>query len=129
MIQFFKKEKKKPLKLQKLSEVSGIDDGEVAMLLVHHDQCIHCKNFKPMWTKLCEKYQKTITGSKTVTLYDISNRDNEPLWSSVSDRFGIDGYPTVLIFKKGADRVDHHEYTGPREEFAVWSNYIDRQCV
>ena len=122
-------EEKEPVKLASLKQLDGVKDDELVVLLVHHDQCIHCKNFRPMWQRLCQKYQRAAHGERRVSLYDISNSDNEALWSAVSDRFGVEGYPTVLFVKRKNDRADHHEYMGPRDEYAVWCRYIERQCA
>ena len=129
LMEFFEAQEKSPKKLGSMADVKEMGDGDLVVLLIHHNQCGHCKNFTPMWTQLCQKYQNSTVGEKTVTLYDISNDDNEALWSAASDRFGVEGYPTVLFVKKVDGKVEHHEYMGPRDEYAVWCSYIGRQCA
>lgn len=129
LLELFETQEKGPKKLGSMADVKNLGDRDVVVLLIHHTQCGHCKNFMPMWTRLCQKYQSSATGDKTITLYDISNDDNEALWSAASDRFGVEGYPTVLFLKKVGDKVEHSEYMGPRDEYAVWCSYIERQCA
>ena len=122
-------EKKGPETLTSLKQIDEMSDNEIIVLLIHHEDCIHCKNFRPMWTRLTEKYQHEKQGEKTIHLYDISNTDNEALWSASSDRFGVEGYPTILFLKRKGESVDHQEYMGPRDEYAIWCRYIERQCA
>ena len=120
---------KEPVKLTSIQQLDNVAKDDLVVLLVHHDQCIHCKNFLPMWQRLCQKYQRRAQGERRLSLYDISNSDNEALWSATSDRFGVEGYPTILFIKRKNDKVDHHEYMGPRDEYAVWCRNIERQCA
>jgi thiol-disulfide isomerase/thioredoxin len=123
-----------PKKSKKLSKLQQVDQDltkdDVVLLFIHHTQCGHCHTFQPTWTRLCEKYQNTrASGNKTVTLYDINNEDNEALWNTASQRFGVEGYPTIMVLKHDGTKVVANEYSGPRDEFGVWCGYIEQQAV
>ena len=130
MIELFGSEKPRESQpLPSLKKLDDIDDSELVVLFVHYTDCIHCQNFLPMWQRLCEKYQNVTKNEKTIRLYEVSNSSNEALWSATSDRFGIEGYPTILFLKNKNGKVQHEEYMGPRDEYTVWCRYIERQCV
>ena len=59
----------------------------------------------------CE-IRRTIKG-KQIRMYETGNDVNESVWKSVSDRHGIQGYPTILV-KIGGPGAQWKEYNGPR---------------
>lgn len=123
-------DQKEPEALKSIKQLDeDVRADDLIVLLVHHNQCIHCKDFLPMWQRLCQKYQHVRQGDSHVTLYDISNGHDEALWSATSDRFGVEGYPTILFLKRKNGKVEHHEYMGPRDEYSLWCRNIERQCV
>ena len=119
-----------PATLTSMKQLDAISSNDLVLLFIHHTQCGHCHTFQPHWKRLCTKYQNTRPGNgKRVTLYDISNEDNEALWNAASSRFNVEGYPTVMVLQHDGTKVSAQEYTGPREEFGVWCKYIDQQAV
>ena len=115
--------------LQTIKDVTtGVSEDDFKLLFVYHSQCGHCHEFQPMWKRLSEKYQNKKVGNKNVKLYSVGNDTNEDLWNVVSSKFGIEGYPTIIVLQNNGTQLVANEYTGPRHEFQTWSSYINGQC-
>ena len=115
--------------LQSIKDVTkDVKEDDLKILFIYHSQCGHCHDFKPMWQRLSEKYQSKRVGNKNVRLYSVGNDTNEALWKVASERFGVEGYPTIVILQNNGTKLVANEYTGPRNEFQQWTSYIDGQC-
>lgn len=115
--------------LQSIKDITdGVSKDDFKLLFVYHSQCGHCHEFQPMWKRLSEKYKSKKVGHKNVKLYSVGNDTNEELWNVVSSKFGIEGYPTILVLQNNGTKLVANEYTGPRHEFQTWCSYINGQC-
>lgn len=93
------------------------DDSDVACCLVYYDRCGHCQTFKPVWKRVCQRANGRTIRGKRIRLYETGNDLNEAVWKSVSERHGIQGYPTILV-KIGGPGAQWKEYNGPRDQLA-----------
>ena len=93
------------------------DDSDVACCLVYYDRCGHCQTFKPVWKRVCQRANDRTIRGKRIRLYETGNDTNEAVWKSVSERHGIQGYPTILV-KIGGPGAQWKEYNGPRDQLA-----------
>jgi thiol-disulfide isomerase/thioredoxin len=93
------------------------------LLLVFDDNCPHCRDFKPTWNSLSEKYNQKKVGNRQVVMYQVGN-SNASLRYQVEKKYNVQGYPTILIFKDGGVT----EYQNLRD-FASFSSFIETQCA
>lgn len=109
--------------LRSMQPITKPNAHEVVLVFIYHNKCGHCHRFRPMWDRLCTKYQGQRRNGKTVRLYSSGNDVDESLWTNVSKHFNVQGYPTVMVIRgDGAS-----EYTGPRNEFDMWCAHIEQQ--
>lgn len=106
---------------KKVSELDNVKEGELGCCLMYYEQCGHCQNFKPTWKSVCEKaHGKTIKGRK-VKMFECGDDGDKQVWRSVSNRFGVSGYPTIMV-KIGGKGAQWQEYNGSREALLQYIN-------
>ena len=72
-------------------------------ILFHWNMCGHCAALKPMWDKVCKKYNN-------VADCDILNVELSQLNHLCSKyRKGVDGFPTITKYKNGEKIGDYNE--------------------
>jgi protein disulfide-isomerase A6 len=69
--------------------------------------CGHCKNLAPAWEELGE----AMKAQSDVVIAKVDADGHRDLGS----RFGVSGFPTLKLFKKGADVKSPSDYNGGRE--------------
>jgi protein disulfide-isomerase A6 len=69
--------------------------------------CGHCKNLAPVWDELGE----AMKNQKDVVIAKVDADAHKDLGS----RFGVSGFPTLKLFKKGADVSAPSDFGGGRE--------------
>jgi len=69
--------------------------------------CGHCKRLAPTWEELAGKY----TENKDVAIGHVDCTENDNENKAICDGNGVNGFPTLLIFKDG---VKVEEYNGKR---------------
>jgi protein disulfide-isomerase A1 len=80
--------------------------------------CGHCKKLAPEYEKAAEALKKS--GSTAVLAkMDATEDDNK----AVAGKFGVKGYPTLKIFRKGSK--EPADYQGPREADGI-VNYVNK---
>jgi protein disulfide-isomerase A1 len=73
--------------------------------------CGHCKSLEPEWAAAAKKVSKL----KPKVLLAKVDADSH---KSLAEKYGVSGYPTIKIFKKGSKEQD---YDGPREAKGIVS--------
>lgn len=91
-----------------------INKQDLALVEFYAPWCGHCKNLAPKYEKAA-KILKEHTPSIPLVKVDAT------VESELAKRFGVTGYPTLKIFRKGKES----EYKGPRDEGIV--NYMIKQ--
>lgn len=94
-------------------QLNEVGANDVGCCLVYYDRCGHCQTFKPAWKRMCQQANGRTIKGKQIRMYETGNDVNESVWKSVSDRHGIQGYPTILV-KIGGPGAQWKEYNGPR---------------
>lgn len=86
---------------------SSLADKQSEVLFYYADWCHHCKDAKPEWYALKEKYKKkTINGYHMIfTEIDCSTTTDEN--SKKMKKFNVNGFPTIILLKD--DKVIHYE--------------------
>jgi len=69
--------------------------------------CGHCKNLAPVWDELGEAMKSQ--GDVVIAKVDADSH------RSLGEKFGVSGFPTLKLFKKGADTSAPSDFNGGRE--------------
>ena len=94
---------------------TAVGENDIGCCLVYYERCGHCQNYKPTWKKICKNmHGKTVNG-KQVKMFQCGDDGNQNVWRTVSNRYGIQGYPTILV-KIGGQGARWQEYGGPRDQ-------------
>ena len=96
-----------------ISQLDSVGDNDIGCCLVYYKQCGHCTQYKPVWQNICSKVNGKTYGGKRVKMFECGDDQHPKAWEQVSRRFGIQGYPTILV-KIGGKNADWVEYTGSR---------------
>jgi len=82
--------------------------------------CGHCQSLKPAY----EKAAKSLTGLAKVAAVNCDEESNKPLCG----QFGVQGFPTLKIFKPGkkSGKPVVEDYQGPREAKAIVAAVSDK---
>ena len=106
-----------------LKNLDDVGDGDIGCCLVYYKNCGHCQTYKPKWADICNKVNgKTIAG-KRIKMCQCGDDINQNAWRQVSSRFGIKGYPTIMV-KIGGSNADWTEYTGSREALGSYLEQV-----
>lgn len=90
------------------------NDGKRTIVLYYAPWCGHCKNLKPKWEKVAEKYKN----DGTVTFKKVNCDDNP----EEAQKMGIEGYPTIILFSSGKKHVYDGDHTEEGIEGFLQSN-------
>lgn len=79
--------------------------------------CGHCKKLEPEWNEAASKLKGTVKLGKVDATVE----------SSLGQRFGVKGYPSIKVFGYGEDKSDSkaYDYQGGREASAIISFAMD----
>lgn len=113
-----------PLNANDLTFLNNMTPEDVYFVLVYDSRCPHCVNFKPTWKQVSNKYNGQTVGSKRVMFYQVGDAQ-QMARSQLEQRYGVQGYPTVLILTVDKDEVVSREYDGLRE-YNYMSQYIEK---
>ena len=80
----------------------GAPTKEADLMLFYVTWCPHCKQAKPVWDAMKEKYNgKAING--TVVNFKSFDCDKE---EQMADKYGIEGFPTIKLVRGDNDVVE-----------------------
>lgn len=96
-----------------------VSDDDIGCCLVYYEQCGHCKNYKPTWKTICDNVNGTEVSGKHIKMFECGDDGDQKVWRVVSDRYGIKGYPTILV-KIGGRGASWTEYNGPRDKLGEY---------
>lgn len=91
-----------------------ITNQDIALVEFYAPWCGHCKTLAPKYEKAAQILKNH---SPPIPLVKV----DATVDSELASRYGVSGYPTLKIFRKGRDS----EYKGPRDEGIV--NYMIKQ--
>jgi protein disulfide-isomerase-like protein len=86
-----------------------ITPDKSSLVLFYADWCGHCKKLKPTWKECSEKAKE-----KGLTMIQINVGEGTDKDKELTEKYNIDGYPTIILFKNGKAIP----YDGPRTEEA-----------
>ena len=84
-----------------------ISPDKTSLVLFYADWCGHCKKLKPTWNECSEKAKKDGLNMVQINVGEGTEKDKE-----LTEKYEIDGYPTIILFKNGKATP----YNGPRTE-------------
>lgn len=93
---------------------SDIGSGKT-LVLFHLPKCPHCVDFMPEWNKVEEKHKN----DPNVTIKKINGEEHP----EKAQEHGVDGFPTVLLFKNGKKVAT---FDGDRTEAGV-EKFLSRE--
>jgi len=84
-----------------------ISPDKTSLVLFYADWCGHCKKLKPTWNECSKKAKDSGLNMVQINVGEGTEKDK-----SLCEKYEIDGYPTIMIFKNGKATP----YNGPRTE-------------
>jgi thiol-disulfide isomerase/thioredoxin len=72
--------------------------NDTKMVLFYADWCGHCNKFKPTWEETAKERNKG--GKKIMMTVNVGGKEDES--SKLSEKYGVDGFPTIVIFSNGS---------------------------
>lgn len=102
-----------PKVVTNVADLDNLGANDIGCCLVHYEKCGHCKQYKPVWKNICSQVNGKTYGGKRIQMFECGDTQHQGAWQDVSSRFGIRGYPTILV-KIGGENADWVEYTGSR---------------
>ncbi|TWW68688.1 protein disulfide-isomerase A6 isoform X1 [Takifugu flavidus] len=93
-----------------------LESGEVWMVEFFAPWCGHCKNLEPEWTAAATAVKEQTKGKVRLGAVDAT------VHQVVSSRYGIRGFPTIKIFRKGEEPED---YQGGRTRADIIERALD----
>jgi protein disulfide-isomerase-like protein len=91
----------------KASDFENDLTNDTKLVLFYADWCGHCKQFKPIWNETAKEVNK---GNKKIMIsVNVGDQDSDS--GKLSEKYGVDGFPTVIIFSNGKKT---NSYDGPR---------------
>ncbi len=112
-----------PINLTNMDPVRDMTVDDLFYVLVYDTHCPHCVEFKPTWNQVANKYNGTKINSKTIHFYQ-AGEEQEGVRTSLSQKYGVQGFPTVLILRKDGEKVVSSEYDGARD-FSFMSKFVE----
>ena len=94
---------------------TSVNENDIGCCLVYYERCGHCQNYKPTWKKVCKGMQGKRVNGKTVKMFQCGDDGDPNVWRTVSNRYGVQGYPSILV-KVGGQGARWQEYGGPRDK-------------
>lgn len=86
-----------------------IANKETFVLYVGNKNCTHCIAYKPILTKVCEKYK--------ITIYHLDNSKlSEKEYSKFKEYINISGTPTVAFITNGEEESSINRISGETSE-------------
>jgi thiol-disulfide isomerase/thioredoxin len=76
------------------------------LVLFYADWCGHCKKIKPIW----KEAEDEIDEDEDKKMIKINCGDKKKEHQAIAEKYNIDGYPTIILFKDGKPT----QYKGPR---------------
>ncbi|KAM4521568.1 protein disulfide-isomerase A6 [Odontesthes bonariensis] len=93
-----------------------LDSGEVWLVEFFAPWCGHCKNLEPEWAAAATAVKEQTKGKVHLGAVDAT------VHQGVSSRYGIRGFPTIKIFRKGEEPED---YQGGRSRGDIIEKALD----
>jgi thiol-disulfide isomerase/thioredoxin len=91
------------------------------IVLFYASWCPHCVNYKDTYNKIINSVQKTLPG---VFCKSYNAGTKEAFWKNKNNSF-IDGFPTLVKYKKGANGyVAGDKFMGDREDIRQIAQFI-----
>lgn len=94
-----------------------LESKEMVFVEFYAPWCGHCKNLAPEYQKVAEHFNKE--GSDVSIAKVDATKESE-----LASKYGVEGFPTLLLFKKGSETGK--AYAGDRSSQAIIS-WIERQ--
>ncbi|UZJ55165.1 hypothetical protein CBS101457_004485 [Exobasidium rhododendri] len=84
--------------------------------------CGHCKNLAPIYEKVASAFENE--PNCIVAQLDADNADNK----AFASKYGVSGYPTLMMFPKGSSEKSSEAYMQSRTEEDLIS-YLNTKCM
>lgn len=75
-------------------KVEMFDDGVAELMFFSAEWCCHCKDFKPVWSKLVTKMEKEPYKNKIILQNYDNDKDNE-----IFKKYNVKQFPTIILKK------------------------------
>jgi len=90
-----------------------LDSSSPQLVLFYADWCGHCKKLMPEWDKAADEVNKK--DKPRMIKVDVGGK--EAAQQELVKKYGVDGYPTIILFKDG----QWNAYNGDRTKAALLS--------
>ncbi len=97
-----------------------MDNKETFILLISQENCIHCKEYKPVLERVLKEYNKT---AYEIIWQDIRNVEE------LNKIFNISGTPTTVFINDGVEKTTINRLVGPFNYNELVEKLKDRNFI
>tara|TARA_B100001113_G_scaffold132465_1_gene108459 strand:+ start:13983 stop:14447 length:465 start_codon:yes stop_codon:yes gene_type:complete len=99
-----------------------IKRGDVVFLKLFANWCPHCVKMQGDWDKLFSEYNGKVINDKIVHVLEMEEQ-NENMKEYIEDHGEIEGYPTIVLLRKGESPND---FNGSRDYSGLKSYLLEK---
>lgn len=96
---------------------------EAKIMMFHVDWCPHCKKALPDWNSFKNDSNNIKCNNKPLKIIDYDVTDDTPNNKELLNKYGIKGYPTILLDNNG--KITELELKPTKENL---QNFIKKNC-
>ena len=101
----------------------AFSSDEAKLMMFHVDWCPHCKKALPDWNAFKNDSNNIKCNNKSLEIIDYDVTDDTPTNKELINKYGIKGYPTILLDNNG--KITELELKPTKENL---QNFIKNNC-
>lgn len=105
------------------TQKEAFNSDEAKIMMFHVDWCPHCKKALPDWNAFKNDSNNIKCNNKPLEIIDYDVTDDTPTNKELINKYGIKGYPTILLDNNG--KITELELKPTKENL---QNFIKNNC-